>query len=74
MPEQFPRLNLDGPADLEHVMSVVRQHAHKVAQMEFGKDLDRDKALRIAVDKVIQRVSMQQRLANLSDTERYDDS
>lgn len=57
MPEQFPRLNLDGPADLEHVVSVTRQHALKIAQMEFGKDLDRDKTLKSTVDKVIQRVS-----------------
>lgn len=57
MPEQFPRLNLDSPADLDHVVTVVGQHALKVAQMEFGKDLGRDKALKSTVDKVIQRVS-----------------
>ncbi|PWY99498.1 hypothetical protein BCV70DRAFT_201059 [Testicularia cyperi] len=57
MPEQFPKLGLDGPADLDHVLKVVSEHAHKVAQMEFGNALEKDKALKTVLDKVIKRVS-----------------
>lgn len=58
MSAHFSRLNLDRPADLDHVITAVNQHAHKVAQMEFGSELERDKALKAAVDKVIKRVSL----------------
>lgn len=57
MSDHFPRLNLDRPADLEHVLHMIDQHAHKVAQMEFGSELERDKALKAVVDKMIKRVS-----------------
>jgi len=58
MSGHFPRLNLDRPADLDHVIHAVDQHAHKVAQMEFGSELERDKALKAVVDKMIKRVSL----------------
>lgn len=58
MSGHFPRLNLDKPADLEHVLQVIDQHAHKVAQVEFGSELERDKALKEVVVKVIKRVSL----------------
>lgn len=58
MSSHFPRLNLDRPADLEHVLHAINQHAHKVAQMEFGSELERDKALKALVDKMIKRVSI----------------
>lgn len=61
MSGHFPRLNLDRPADLEHVLGVIDKHAHKVAQMEFGSELERDKALKAVVDKVIKRVSTARR-------------
>ena len=57
MSGHFPRLNLDKPADLDHVLHVIDSHAHKVAQMEFGSELERDKALEAVVDKTIKRVS-----------------
>ncbi|KAJ9479348.1 hypothetical protein PHBOTO_002829 [Pseudozyma hubeiensis] len=57
MSGHFPRLNLDRPADLDHVLRVVNQHAHKVAQMEFGSELERDKALRAVVDKMLTRLT-----------------
>ncbi|SAM82442.1 uncharacterized protein UBRO_04539 [Ustilago bromivora] len=57
MSGHFPRLNLDKPADLEHVLQVIDQHAHKVAQMEFGSELERDKALKEVVVKVIKRLT-----------------
>ncbi|KAJ1026421.1 hypothetical protein NDA13_003802 [Ustilago tritici] len=57
MSGHFPRLNLDKPADLEHVLQVIDQHAHKVAQMEFGSELERDKALKAVVVKVIKRLT-----------------
>lgn len=40
------------------MLLVIDQHAHKVAQMEFGSELERDKALKAVVDKMIQRVSL----------------
>lgn len=58
MSGHFPRLNLDRPADLDHVIHAVDRHAHKVAQMEFGSELERDKALKAVVDKMIKRVSL----------------
>ena len=58
MSSHFPRLNLDKPADLDLVLQVIDQHAHKVAQMEFGSELERDKALRAVTDKMIKRVSL----------------
>ncbi|TKY89271.1 hypothetical protein EX895_001802 [Sporisorium graminicola] len=57
MSGHFPRLNLDRPADLDHVLRVIDQHAHKVAQMEFGSELDRDKALKAVVGKMIHRLT-----------------
>ncbi|SJX63106.1 uncharacterized protein SRS1_13932 [Sporisorium reilianum f. sp. reilianum] len=57
MSGHFPRLNLDRPADLDHVLNVIDQHAHKVAQMEFGSELERDKALKAVVNKLIQRLT-----------------
>ncbi|SOV03902.1 uncharacterized protein UDID_04539 [Ustilago sp. UG-2017a] len=57
MSGHFPRLNLDKPADLEHVLQVIDRHAHKVAQMEFGSELERDKALKEVVVKVIKRLT-----------------
>ncbi len=57
MSSHFPRLNLDRPADLDHVLRVIHQHATKVAQMEFGSELGRDKALKAVVDKMTKRVS-----------------
>ena len=61
MSGHFPRLNLDRPADLDHVLNVIDQHAHKVAQMEFGSELERDKALKAVVNKMIQRVNLASR-------------
>ena len=58
MSGHLPRLNLDRPADLDHVLSAIDQHAHKVAQMEFGSELERDKALRALVNKTFKRVSL----------------
>lgn len=58
MSGHFPRLNLDRPADLDHVLQAIDQHIHKVGQMEFGSELERDKALRAVVDKMIKRVSI----------------
>lgn len=63
MSGHFPRLNLDRPADLDHVLHAIDQHAHKVAQMEFGSELERDKALRAVVDKMFTRVSPAQQAA-----------
>ncbi|EST05171.1 Kinetochore Mis14 [Kalmanozyma brasiliensis GHG001] len=57
MSGHFPRLNLDRPADLDHVLHVINDHAHKVAQMEFGSELERDKALKALVDKMIKRLT-----------------
>lgn len=57
MSSHFPRLSLDRPADLDHVLRVIHQHATKVAQMEFGSELERDKALKAVVDKMTKRVS-----------------
>ncbi|KAJ1026786.1 hypothetical protein NDA16_002083 [Ustilago loliicola] len=57
MSGHFPRLNLDRPADLEHVLHVIDEHARKVAQMEFGSELERDKALKAVVDKLIKRLT-----------------
>lgn len=61
MSGHFPRLNLDRPADLDHVLRVINDHAHKVSQMEFGSELERDKALKALVDKMIKRVSLDRR-------------
>ncbi|KIS68892.1 uncharacterized protein UMAG_02878 [Mycosarcoma maydis] len=57
MSGHFPRLNLDRPADLDHVLRAIDQHAHKVAQMEFGSELERDKALRALVNKTFKRLT-----------------
>ncbi|SPO45507.1 uncharacterized protein PSANT_03193 [Moesziomyces antarcticus] len=57
MSSHFPRLNLDRPADLDHVLRVIHQHATKVAQMEFGSELGRDKALKAVVDKMTKRLT-----------------
>lgn len=57
MSGHFPRLNLDRPGDLDHVLKVVDHHARKVAQMEFGSELEHDKALKAVVDKMVKRVS-----------------
>lgn len=58
MSGHFPRLNLDKPADLDHVLRVIDSHARKVAQMEFGSELERDKALKAVVDKMVKRVRL----------------
>ncbi|SNX83824.1 uncharacterized protein MEPE_02532 [Melanopsichium pennsylvanicum] len=57
MSGHFPRLNLDKPADLDHVLQAIHSNAHKIAQMEFGSELERDKALKATVDKVIRRLT-----------------
>ncbi|SPO24396.1 uncharacterized protein UTRI_03664 [Ustilago trichophora] len=57
MSGHFPRLNLDRPTDLDYVLHAIDQHAHKVAQMEFGSELERDKALKAVVDKMIKRLT-----------------
>ena len=39
------------------MLKVVDHHARKVAQMEFGSELEHDKALKAVVDKMVKRVS-----------------
>ncbi|KAN0064809.1 hypothetical protein ACQY0O_001866 [Thecaphora frezii] len=53
MPEQFPKLNLDTPKDLDYVLHQIRKHAHHLAKLEFNDHIQRSKQFKHAWDKSV---------------------
>ncbi|EPQ30445.1 uncharacterized protein PFL1_01971 [Pseudozyma flocculosa PF-1] len=53
MPEQFPRLNLETPKDLDYVLQQIRRHAHQLAKLEFDDEFLRRKPFKQAWDKSV---------------------
>ena len=57
MPEQFPKLNLDTPRELDHVIGSIEKYADRAAILEWGKDVENKPALKSAWSKSLSLVS-----------------
>lgn len=59
MPEEFSKIDIDEPEDLDHVVSSIESHARKLvkAQLEReGQQVKADEETRLVCEKVIEQV------------------
>lgn len=59
MPEEFSKIDIDEPEDLDHVVSSIESHARKLvkAQLEReGQQVKADEETRLLCEKVIEQV------------------